>query len=166
MAVFSRFWPFWCSFCYCDSYLLANHVYFAKKIVPRRLFLAARRLQTFYTVVKCLLLISRMRLPACRNCRFSRFLTFFWSSFFIMTHIYRQTKYILQKNCPQMSFPGRGEAPNIWHPLLKGPHRLVSWVGQSTKGGQRLFEIFPKIHSFWYCYPSLKPLWLQVHLRC
>ena len=63
-----------------------------------------------------------------------------------MTHIYRQTKYILQKNCPQMSFPGCRKAPKILLPLLKGPHRLlnwqiqitrVSWVGQSTTN--RLF---------------------------
>ena len=39
----------------------------------------------------------------------------FWCSFFIVTHIYGQTKYILQNNCPQMSFPGCREAPNILH---------------------------------------------------
>ena len=39
----------------------------------------------------------------------------FWCSFFIVTDIYVQTMYILPKNCPQMSFPGRKEAPNILH---------------------------------------------------
>ena len=39
----------------------------------------------------------------------------FWCSFFIVTHIYGQTMYILQKNCPQTSFPGGKEAPNILH---------------------------------------------------
>ena len=72
---------------------------------------------------------------------FSMFLTFFGAVFFVMTHIYGQTKYILQKNCPHISFPCCREAPNILHPLLKRPHRLlnwqiqvtrVSWVGQST----------------------------------
>ena len=28
----------------------------------------------------------------------------FWCSFFIVTHIYRQTMYILQNDCSQMSF--------------------------------------------------------------
>ena len=73
------------------------------------------------------------------------FLACFWpfleQFFFVMTHIYGQTKYILQKNCPHISFPCCREAPNILHPLLKRPHRLlnwqiqvtrVSWVGQST----------------------------------
>ena len=54
-----------------------------------------------------------------------------------------------KKNCPQMSFPGCREAPNILLPLLKGPHRLlnwqiqvtrVSWVGQSTRGGPTRFS--------------------------
>ena len=74
------------------------------------------------------------------------FLACFWpfleQFFFVMTHIYGQTKYILQKNCPHISFPCCREAPNILHPLLKRPHRLlnwqiqvtrVSWVGQSTR---------------------------------
>ena len=74
---------------------------------------------------------------------FNMFLTFFGAVFFVMTHIYGQTKYILQKNCPHISFPCCREAPNILHPLLKRPHRLlnwqiqvtrVSWVGQSTRG--------------------------------
>ena len=73
---------------------------------------------------------------------FNMFLTFFGAVFFVMTHIYGQTKYILQKNCPHISFPCCREAPNILHPLLKRPHRLlnwqiqvtrVSWVGQSTR---------------------------------
>ena len=40
MAVFSFFLPFFGAVFHCDSYLLANHVYFAKKF-PRCLFLAA-----------------------------------------------------------------------------------------------------------------------------
>ena len=36
-------------------------------------------------------------------------------SFFIVTHIYGQTMYILQKKWPQTSFPGGKEAPNILH---------------------------------------------------
>ena len=39
----------------------------------------------------------------------------FGAVFVIVTHIYWQTMYNLQKNCPQMSFPGRREAPNISH---------------------------------------------------
>ena len=45
---------------------------------------------------------------------FSRFWPFL-VQFFIVTHIYGQTMYILQKNCPQTSFPGGKEAPNILH---------------------------------------------------
>jgi len=56
-----------------------------------------------------------MRLPACRNGRFEQVLTCFAAVFVIVTHIYGQTMYNLQKNCPQMSFPGRREAPNILH---------------------------------------------------
>ena len=83
---------------------------------------------------------------------FSRFLTFFGAVFFIMTHIYRQTKYILQKNCPQMSFPGCRKAPKILLPLLKGSHCLlnwqiqitrVSWVGQSTRFASTCWFLIP-----------------------
>ena len=38
----------------------------------------------------------------------------FWCSFFVVSHIYGKTMYVLQKNCPQMSFPGCREAPNIF----------------------------------------------------
>ena len=48
----------------------------------------------------------------------------FWCSFFIVTHIYGQTIHILQKNCPQMSFPGRKEGPNILHGISR--MRLVA----------------------------------------
>ena len=92
------------------------------------------------------------------------FLAGFWpfleQFFFIMTHIYRQTKYILQKNCPQMSFPGCRKAPKILLPLLKGSHRLlnwqiqitrVSWVGQSTNPwyeGTKMFASSLNIGNF------------------
>ena len=47
----------------------------------------------------------------------------FWCSFFIVTHIHGQTMYILQKNCPQTSFPGSKEAPNILHSgKMLAPH--------------------------------------------
>ena len=52
---------------------------------------------------------------------FSRFLTFFSAFFVVVTHSYGQTKYILQKNRPQMSFPGCREAPNILHSPFEGP---------------------------------------------
>ena len=42
MAVFSRFWPFLVQFFYCDSYLWANHVYFAKKNCPQMSFPGCR----------------------------------------------------------------------------------------------------------------------------
>ena len=49
------------------------------------------------------------------------FFTLFGAVFFIVTHIYEQTKYILQKkNCPQMSLPGCREALNILHPPFEG----------------------------------------------
>ena len=35
--------------------------------------------------------------------------------FFIVTHIYGQTMYILQNNCPHVSFPGCREASSILH---------------------------------------------------
>ena len=44
----ASFWPFLEQFFHYDSYLWANQLYFAKKIVPRCLFLAAGRLQTFF----------------------------------------------------------------------------------------------------------------------
>ena len=55
-----------------------------------------------------------------QKCRFLQFFTFFCAVFFIVTHIYWQTMYILQKNCPQMSYPGRREATNILHPPFEG----------------------------------------------
>ena len=82
---------------------------------------------------------------------FTMFSTFFGAFFFVMTRIYGQTKYILQKNCPHISFPCCREAPNILHPLLKRPHRLlnwqiqvtrVSWVGQST-----MFQVKGRVES-------------------
>ena len=92
---------------------------------------------------------------------FSRFLAFFGAVCFIMTHIYGQTKYILPKNCPHISFPCCREAPNILHPLLKRPHRLlnwqiqvtrVSWVGQST-----MFQVKGRVEWMegWYATPFM-----------
>ena len=93
------------------------------------------------------------------------FLACFWpfleQFFFVMTHIYGQTKYILQKNCPHISFPCCREAPNILHPLLKRPHRLlnwqiqvtrVSWVGQST-----MFQVKGRVEWMegWYATPFM-----------
>ena len=90
-----------------------------------------------------------------------------------MTHIYRQTKYILQKNCPQMSFPGCRKAPKILLPLLKGSHRLlnwqiqitrVSWVGQSTRPNIAIFCTFcpmPDQKTMWTrCLGGFSVMWI------
>ena len=67
----------------------------------------------------------------------------FWCSFFIVTHIYGQTMYILQKNVPRCHFLAAGRPQTFHTPLLNGPHRLLNWqiqvtrvswvIGQSTK---------------------------------
>ena len=107
---------------------------------------------------------------------FNMFLTFFGAVFFVMTHIYGQTKYILQKNCPHISFPCCREAPNILHPLLKRPHRLlnwqiqvtrVSWVGQSTSDADNshlkcIYDCYAWL--FWTSRPT-KGLSLSIYIR-
>ena len=62
------------------------------------------------------------------------FFYFFGRNFFLQAaHLYGQTVYILQKNCLQMSFPRRREAPNILLPPLEGSHRLLNWQIQVIK---------------------------------
>ena len=40
----------------------------------------------------------------------------FWCSFFYCdSHLWANHSYLAKKNCPQMTFPGRKEAPNILH---------------------------------------------------
>ena len=158
MPVHSRFLTFFGAvFFYCDSYLLAKHVYFATKKVPRCLFLVAERLQNFDTAVKCLLPISTMRLTASRNGRFQQVFDLFWHSFFIRACIYGQTMYYAQKMSPDVF-----SWLTFHTPLKKGPHRLlnwqiqvtrVSWIGQSTRGGGCIQNLAN--------YASLMALWLS-----
>ena len=149
MAVFSRFLTFFDAVFYFDLCLLANHVYVAKNI-PRCLFLAAGRLRTFYTAVKCLLPISRLRLPACRNGHFEQFFFYFFGAVVIF-YLYGQTMYILQKkNCPQKSFPGRGEFFRKFICFVTATRPLNYYDYKSTCGAKNMVCGIYRVQLFVY----------------
>ena len=82
---------------------------------------------------------------------FSRFWPFL-VQFFIVTHIYGQTMYILQKNCPQTSFPGGKEAPNILHSgKMLAPH---------FKDEIASLQKLPFLAGFWPFLEQFFLLWL------
>ena len=114
------FWPFLCSFLLWLKFMGKPCTFCNKKIVPRCLFLAAGRLKTLDTAVKCLLLISRMRLPAWEMAVLSRFVSFLGAVFLLWLIFMGKPIAFCKKKCPQMSFPGCREAPNILHPPFEG----------------------------------------------
>ena len=67
------------------------------------------------------------------KCPFLAGFGLFWCSFFVVSHIYGKTMYVLQKNCPQMSFPGCREAPNILHPPFEGSQPPTQLTNPSNK---------------------------------
>ena len=141
MAVFSRFWPFLVQF-FIVTHIYGQTMYILQKNCPQTSFPGGKEAPNILHSGKMLAPHFKDEIASLQKLPFlAGFWPFFGAVFFIMTHIYRQTKYILQKNCPQMSFPGCRKAPKILLPLLKGSHRLlnwqiqitrVSWIGQST----------------------------------
>jgi len=120
MAVFSRFWPFLVQF-FIVTHIYGQTMYILQKNCPQTSFPGGKEAPNILHGGKMLAPHFKDEIASLQKWPFlAGFLPFLGQFFFIMTHKYGQTKYILQKKCPQMSFSGCREATNILHPPFEG----------------------------------------------
>ena len=105
------------------THIYRQTMYILQNDCSQMSFLAARRLQTFYTAVKCLLLISRMRLPAYRVTEMAFLAGFdlFWRSFLLRLIFMGKQSTFCKKLSPDVFYLLQGGSKHFTRPFRRVP---------------------------------------------